>query len=444
LLIVDGIDDQVANQAAGFLTSKLDEPLGVVDRVSLVMAASILQLTHGHDLFEGREDAKRGIIDFLETHRSGDGGYAKMPGGVAGSTYQTFLNLLCFELLEHQVEGRDRIAKFLDSQRMIDGGFREIRVAKRAGVNPTAAVGAEPVGELRPIDASGRRGAKGRRVSWFCLRPRDRRRIHILWIGLGRAGRGASGRFRDGARSGENGLSPIPSSHSPPPRNRGMHELKVESIHKSYRGGGEPLHVLRDLSLTLSRGDSLAVVGPSGSGKSTLLQILGTLDRPDSGKVEIAGTDPFVLDERELAEFRNAKIGFVFQDHHLLPQLTLLENVLIPALARGTARAEDYDRAQELIARVGLEERTQHRPSQLSGGERERVAIARALFHDPVLILADEPTGNLDRRTAEKITALLLELQANSGAMLIAVTHSDSLAAAMGRRAELVDGKLAF
>jgi lipoprotein-releasing system ATP-binding protein len=127
-----------------------------------------------------------------------------------------------------------------------------------------------------------------------------------------------------------------------------------------------------------------------------------------------------------------------------LPQLTLLENVLIPALARGTARAEDYDRAQELIARVGLEERTQHRPSQLSGGERERVAIARALFHDPVLILADEPTGNLDRRTAEKITALLLELQANSGAMLIAVTHSDSLAAAMGRRAELVDGKLAF
>lgn len=223
-----------------------------------------------------------------------------------------------------------------------------------------------------------------------------------------------------------------------------MHELKVESIHKSYRGGGEPLHVLRDLSLTLSRGDSLAVVGPSGSGKSTLLQILGTLDRPDSGKVEIAGTDPFVLDERELAEFRNAKIGFVFQDHHLLPQLTLLENVLIPALARGTARAEDYDRARELIARVGLEERTQHRPSQLSGGERERVAIARALFHDPVLILADEPTGNLDRRTAEKITALLLELQANSGAMLIAVTHSDSLAAAMGRRAELVDGKLAF
>jgi geranylgeranyl transferase type-2 subunit beta len=153
LLIVDGIDDQVANQAAGFLTSKLDEPLGVVDRVSLVMAASILQLTHGLDLFEGREDAKRGIIDFLETHRSGDGGYAKMPGGVAGSTYQTFLNLLCFELLEHQVEGRDRIAKFLDSQRMIDGGFREIRVAKRAGVNPTAAgIGAlKSLGILDPV-----------------------------------------------------------------------------------------------------------------------------------------------------------------------------------------------------------------------------------------------------------------------------------------------------
>lgn len=223
-----------------------------------------------------------------------------------------------------------------------------------------------------------------------------------------------------------------------------MSGLTVESLNKSYRAGAEKLHVLRDLSLQMRPGESLAVVGPSGSGKSTLLQILGTLDQPDSGSVRLDDTDPFVLDERQLAEFRNAKIGFIFQDHHLLPQLTVLENVLIPALASGSAGAADYARAEELIERVGLAERITHLPGQLSGGERERVAIARALFRDPVLILADEPTGNLDRRTAEKITDLLLELQRNSNAMLIAVTHSDQLAATLGRRAELVDGQLVF
>jgi lipoprotein-releasing system ATP-binding protein len=192
----------------------------------------------------------------------------------------------------------------------------------------------------------------------------------------------------------------------------------------------------------MTSGESLAVVGPSGSGKSTLLQILGTLDQPDSGSVDLAGTDPFALSEKRLAEFRNSQIGFIFQDHHLLPQLSVLENVLIPALAGGSAVAEDFERAEDLIERVGLSSRITHLPGQLSGGERERVAIARALFRDPVLILADEPTGNLDRKTAEIITALLLDLQKQSGAMLIAVTHSDALAAAMNRRAELVDGKL--
>lgn len=223
-----------------------------------------------------------------------------------------------------------------------------------------------------------------------------------------------------------------------------MSGLTVQGLNKTYRTGEERLHVLRDLSLRMSPGESLAVVGPSGSGKSTLLQILGTLDQPDSGTVEIAGTDPFVLSERRLAEFRNAKIGFVFQDHHLLPQLTVVENVLIPALALGAADAKDFAHAEDLIARVGLSDRATHLPAQLSGGERERVAIARALFRDPVLVLADEPTGNLDRRSAEIITELLLELQQQSNAMLIAVTHSDSLAAAMGRRAELVDGQLVF
>lgn len=221
-----------------------------------------------------------------------------------------------------------------------------------------------------------------------------------------------------------------------------MSTLSVEALSKSYRSGSETLSVLRDLSLQMSAGQSLAVVGPSGSGKSTLLQILGTLDEPDSGRVELDGADPFGLSEHALAAFRNAKIGFVFQDHHLLPQLTVLENVLIPALATGSAGPEDFERAEELLQRVSLGERLTHLPGQLSGGERERVAIARALFRDPVLILADEPTGNLDRRTAEQVTSLLLELQQHSGAMLITVTHSDSLAAAMSRRAELVDGRL--
>lgn len=221
-----------------------------------------------------------------------------------------------------------------------------------------------------------------------------------------------------------------------------MNALVIEQLNKSYRSGEDRLHVLRDLQLRMTSGESLAVVGPSGSGKSTLLQILGTLDQPDSGSVDIAGTDPFLLNERQLAEFRNSKIGFIFQDHHLLPQLTVLENVLIPALAGGAAVEADFARAEELIRRVSLTDRMTHLPGQLSGGERERVAIARALFRDPVMILADEPTGNLDRRTAVQVTELLLELQAQSGAMLIAVTHSDSLAAAMGRRAELVDGKL--
>jgi len=221
-----------------------------------------------------------------------------------------------------------------------------------------------------------------------------------------------------------------------------MTSLTVQGLCKSYQSGNDRLQVLKDLSLRMVSGESLAVVGPSGSGKSTLLQILGTLDQPDSGSVDLAGTDPFVLSEKRLAEFRNRQIGFIFQDHHLLPQLSVLENVLIPALAGGTAEQDDFHRAEDLIKKVGLSDRITHLPGQLSGGERERVAIARALFRDPVLILADEPTGNLDRKTAEIITALLLDLQKQSGAMLIAVTHSDALAAAMNRRAELVDGKL--
>jgi lipoprotein-releasing system ATP-binding protein len=224
--------------------------------------------------------------------------------------------------------------------------------------------------------------------------------------------------------------------------NVSMADLKIEGLEKSFELGGERLEVLRGLSLTMAGGDSLAIVGPSGCGKSTLLHIIGTLDQPDGGSVLIDGTDPFALGEAALAQFRNSHIGFIFQDHHLLPQLSVLENVLVPALATGSAGADDRDRAIELLRRVELEDRMSHLPSELSGGQRERVAIARSLFKQPSLLLADEPTGNLDRRTAELMTQLLLELQQQSGAMLIAVTHSESLAGALGRRATLVDGKL--
>lgn len=220
------------------------------------------------------------------------------------------------------------------------------------------------------------------------------------------------------------------------------HELVVAEVRKSFPTAAEPLQVLRNVSLKVSGGGSVAVVGPSGSGKSTLLQILGTLDQPDSGTVSIDGVDPFKLGESDLAAFRNEKIGFIFQDHHLLPQLTVMENILVPTLATGRPGKAEYDRAGELIEAVGLGSRVGHLPSELSGGERERVAIARALLMQPSLILADEPTGNLDRKTADAVTALLLDLQQRSGTVLVTVTHSESLAAAMQQRKELIDGEL--
>lgn len=221
-----------------------------------------------------------------------------------------------------------------------------------------------------------------------------------------------------------------------------MAGLSVERLSKSFPTADGSLDVLRDLSLSLDGGERAAIVGPSGSGKSTLLHILGTLDRPDSGGLTIDGTDPFSLNASELAAFRNRRIGFIFQDHQLLPQLSVIENVLVPALAIGRPTASDVERARELLDAVGLGPRTGHLPGELSGGERERVAIARALLMGPSLILADEPTGNLDRKTAVSVTELLIRLQESSGAILICVTHSDSLADAMGRRFELLDGRL--
>ncbi len=219
--------------------------------------------------------------------------------------------------------------------------------------------------------------------------------------------------------------------------------LQIESISKDYPTRSGSLSVLKDISLTLAGGEALAVVGPSGSGKSTLLNILGTLENPSRGRLTIEGQDPFTLPEPQLARFRNRRIGFVFQDHHLLPHCCVMENVLIPALANGRAGGEAVERARQLLDRVGLTDRLDHLPSELSGGERQRVAVARALVLRPLVVLADEPTGNLDRASAEAVGDLLLELHGEEKAILVVVTHSKALADRMQRRLELVDGRLA-
>jgi lipoprotein-releasing system ATP-binding protein len=221
-----------------------------------------------------------------------------------------------------------------------------------------------------------------------------------------------------------------------------MAGLAVENLCKDYPTQGEPLVVLRDVSFELGRGQNLAIVGPSGSGKSTLLSIIGTLETPSSGRVLLDDQDPAGLDEPRLAAFRNRRIGFVFQDHYLLPQCSVLENVLLPAVAAGPIRPETLQRAGMLLGRVGLQDRLDHRPAELSGGERQRVALARALINQPSLLLADEPTGNLDRSTAARVGELLLGLQKHEQMMLIVVTHSERLAALMSRQLELDEGRL--
>jgi len=221
-----------------------------------------------------------------------------------------------------------------------------------------------------------------------------------------------------------------------------MSSLVVEAVCKEYPTRGEPLRVLRGVSLVLESGQTAAIMGPSGSGKSTLLSIVGTLEPATSGRVLLDGQDPAGLSEPDLAAFRRQKIGFVFQEHYLLPQCTVLENVLVPTVAAGRTAPEDVTRAQQLLARVGLADRLQHRPAELSGGERQRAALARALVNRPLLVLADEPTGNLDRSTAARVADLLLEVTQEQNAMLLVVTHSPALAGRMGRQYELDDGRL--
>ncbi len=220
--------------------------------------------------------------------------------------------------------------------------------------------------------------------------------------------------------------------------------LVVNDVTKTYPTRAESLEVLRGVTFSLAPGENLAIVGASGSGKSTLLSILGALETPTSGTVRLRGDDPFAFQSADarLAHFRNRQIGFVFQDHHLLPQCSVLENVLLPTIA-DEMRAKDIEgHARALIERVGLENRIHHRPGELSGGERQRAAIARALINSPTLVLADEPTGNLDRTTAAEIGRLLLETQAERRTMLIVVTHSPDLAGLMTRRLALDQGKL--
>lgn len=211
--------------------------------------------------------------------------------------------------------------------------------------------------------------------------------------------------------------------------------LRLIGVSKGY----ESVAVLRNVNLDVHAGHSLAIVGPSGSGKSTLLNIIGTLDRPSSGQVFLDGQDLSQLDDVKLAEVRNRQIGFVFQSHHLLPHCNVLENVLVPTLV---AKTDQTERARKLLERVGLGHRLTHRPGQLSGGERQRVAVVRALINQPKLLLADEPTGSLDRVSATELGQLLVELNREQGLTLIVVTHALDLAERMGRRFEIQQGEL--
>ncbi len=218
--------------------------------------------------------------------------------------------------------------------------------------------------------------------------------------------------------------------------------LKVSDVYKDFVTPHDTVEVLRGVSFDLQEGESLAITGPSGSGKSTLLHLIGTLEEPTSGEITVSGQNPFALSEVDLARFRNSNVGFVFQEHHLLPQYSVLENVLIPTLAFADGRGggDSEGRARELLDRVGLGHRLEHRPAELSGGERQRAAVARALINRPRLLLGDEPTGSLDQANAATVAELLMELHRAEKTILVMVTHSEELARHAARRFELREG----
>ncbi len=218
--------------------------------------------------------------------------------------------------------------------------------------------------------------------------------------------------------------------------------IAVRSLSKSFANGGVRIDVLKELDFDLAVGETIAIVGASGIGKSTLLHIIGALDRPDTGELLFKGEDVFSYDDHKLARFRNESVGFVFQFHHLLPEFSALENAMMPALIQGRNNLTAARAAEEILVRVGLKDRLNYRVGKLSGGEQQRVALARALALKPCLLLADEPTGNLDKKNSEHIHNLLLELNQELSMTLIVVTHNSELAACMSRRVTIVDGKL--
>ena len=233
-------------------------------------------------------------------------------------------------------------------------------------------------------------------------------------------------------------LNEKPSNDSDPVKSL----IAVRNLSKSFSNGGASIDVLKELNFELSVGETIAIVGASGIGKSTLLHIIGALDRPDTGQLLFKGEDVFLYDNLQLARFRNESVGFVFQFHHLLPEFSALENAMMPSLIQGRNKSTAARAAEEVLVRVGLKDRLNYRVGKLSGGEQQRVALARALALKPCLLLADEPTGNLDKNNSEHIHSLLLEMNQELSMTLIVVTHNAELAACMSRRVTIVDGRL--
>jgi len=218
--------------------------------------------------------------------------------------------------------------------------------------------------------------------------------------------------------------------------------IHVENLSKSFGQGAKKVEVLKGITLTVCSGEAMAIYGSSGVGKSTFMHILGTLDRPTSGKVIYRGQDVFSMEDKALAAFRNREIGFIFQLYHLLPEFNALENTMMPALIRGMQRTKAAAKAEEILVEVGLGDRITHKPGELSGGEQQRVAVARSLILQPAVLLADEPTGNLDTKTGDAIHELLMGLNTEKGVTLIVVTHNHEIAGRMPRRIHMMDGKV--
>ena len=221
-----------------------------------------------------------------------------------------------------------------------------------------------------------------------------------------------------------------------------MSEIRIENLVKSYKQGPRTVEALRGISLVFMGGESVAIVGASGAGKTTLVHILGTIDRPSGGRVLFDGEDVFTMGEKALARFRNRTVGFIFQFHHLLPEFTALENTMMPALIQGMRQKEAQRQAEGILEQVGLRNRMSHKPGELSGGEQQRVAVARSLILEPDVLLADEPTGNLDRETGEGVYRLIEQLNKERGITTIIVTHNEDIASRLPRRVRLVDGRV--